>query len=706
MNHRLHLFASAIAVALSIVFTSSCQEQIEPEPEAVDSQAPTISFKQSVVNVFGGLEFKVADGAMYIGETIIADWADDRTKPGECIVSATLDGKSISPGTILEKEGTLEFTVADGSGNMSDMKTVNLTVKALFGIETLKSKSYFIDQEYDLAAWLSTVNGFVISKVEILQDGKRSEAMDPTRFRAEKWGELSLVFTLSRQGKDLEVLLEGVNIAPLTYKMAIAIADAANEYRYENSKGRGYTTKVTDKGMENLSVTGVHDLNSVLLESIQNGTLTMSARQVKELLFKNTIVILYEQPALKAFDEGELYKFDASFPQLISEDNHARTVMDQILAVARPVLKKLGKPVFNPTWYQSMSMVNFGEYATMHPELNFFSTASVLAGGYSVINSDGSLSWTDEYIAFEEFNDNLDHQLKWYYDLFQKALQHQNYYFSMFSFGNDTTDPRWRCEGSDGWWVQTLQECKDGKVGLYNSWTLGTDGVMSSDNGGTSHCRSYAKFDAGPYNAFSMYPTKAGWDSDRLWQETADLFDPDGQQEATSWACPTACAKAYLMTCANMLANPTISREENKKLIRSTMLDGTVLLDEKYLFTAKRMYPGGAISQFYSTLPQSVSVSSGTLVPIEHGLFLNSIVIGPGVVDAGGTEVTQENYHEMLGKKLFIDPSKLYKYGYKTGDAVEYTEHLCCDALGTGAMDNAAEAYKSISSKTFSISVL
>ena len=119
----------------------------------------------------------------------------------------------------------------------------------------------------------------------------------------------------------------------------------------------------------------------------------------------------------------------------------------------------------------------------------------------------------------------------------------------------------------------------------------------------------------------------------------------------------------------------------------------------------KRVNPGGIVEKYFSTLPSSLNLSSDELVPIPVGVFPNSVVVGPGVVDSDGTPVTSDNYVEMIGKPLFISPVLLRKYGVKAGDNLEYTEHLCLDGEGTG-IDNPAEAGKSICNRVSVVSVL
>ena len=258
--------------------------------------------------------------------------------------------------------------------------------------------------------------------------------------------------------------------------------------------------------------------------------------------------------------------------------------------------------------------------------------------------------------------------------------------------------------------VSSTEEIINGEGGNFlTAEFLGCNLVMGSNVNGITH--GYSTIEKvleaqarGEISGGSKVPTPTLAKEDRVWSDVSCLLRNEFG-ETTSQAAPDMTGKAYLATCANMLVNPSITKDENYKLLRSNALDGTVLLDGEYYFTSKRMNPGGMLYQFYSKLPETISLSASKLIPIEHSLHINSVIVGPGIVDENGTEVTKDNYTQMLGKKLFIDPVKLYKYGYKSGDKVEYTEYLCCDSKGSGAHDNSSEAYKSIISKTFTVKI-
>jgi len=196
----------------------------------IDSNAPQITLASDEVNVFGGLELTSAGGSLFIGENEIARWSDDKTSAEQCTVTATLDGETISLGTVLDKAGVLKFVITDDAGNVSEASTVTLTDNALYGIDALAGVSFTVDKKYDLTHILSTVNGFAISKVEMLLDGNKYTIPDPAHFSSDRWGDVSFVITVSREdGKSEEIVVDGIRINPLEFR-AYSIDKADNTY--------------------------------------------------------------------------------------------------------------------------------------------------------------------------------------------------------------------------------------------------------------------------------------------------------------------------------------------------------------------------------------------------------------------------------------------------------------------------------------------
>ncbi len=378
---------------------------------------------------------------------------------------------------------------------------------------------------------------------------------------------------------------------------------------------------------------------------------------------------------------------------------HGALTGSYLLIHAAPILKRLRKRIISPLIYMYPNVPDYAmPYVKSHPELNFFFSSSVGQAEYHKAGT--SIELLYERVTGKRI-----------YDGYQEFLNLDNVFMDNFSMSNfGALNLETGTMDTPHMLVSSTEEIIHGDGGCFlGAEFLGSNLVMGSNEYGITHGYSTTKTlkeaqERGEITGGSLVPTLTLAKDDRVWSDVSCLLRNESV-ETTSQACPDMTGKAYLATCANMLVNPDIKKDENYKLLRSNAIDGTVLLDGEYYFTSKRMNPGGMLYQFYSKLPTSVSMAGSKLVPIEHSLHINSVIVGPGIVDENGTEVTKDNYTQMLGKKLFIDPVKLYKYGHKAGDSIEYTEHLCCDSKGSGAQDKASEAYKSIISKTFTVKI-
>lgn len=659
----------------------------------VDSNAPQIILASEEVNVFGGLELTSAGGALFIGENEIARWSDDKTSAEQCTVTVTLDGETISLGTVLDKAGVLKFVISDGAGNASGERTVTLTDNALNGFDALKRMSFTVDNEYDLTEIISTVNGFAISKVEILFEDNKVVIPDHAHFSSDRWGDASFAITISREdGKSEEIRVAGITISPLEFS-AYSIDKAGNKYIWGDLSDYSKT-----KAIEQFTECGVFSTQSVVLEAIANGTSGMDAASVRKMLGKNTIVILseyvnHEEPS---YDYWEEVIAPNGLVKMSPEDFHGARMANEILAVTEPILTRLNKKIIGPLSSPDPRYIieSLLPYVKEHKDWNFFMSNSTVSGGMMLKQ--------DRY-TYEELLSRLWIDKNGLKEV-RSFVEQSNVFFVAGSMGNLGFET-----GHEDWLQCTisLNEFLNNRDGFlhFGHEINGFNAIMGADYAGITHGNRKAVYSDG-YDVLggSLVPLDELGKSERVWS-SCSFIRTGKSSETTSPATSSFTGKAYLATCANMLADPDISQQENHKLLRSTALDGTVLLDGEYHFTTRQMNPGGTLYQFYSKMPETVSMSDSNLIPIEHSLHINSVIVGPGIVDENGTEVTKENYTKMLGKNLFIDPVKLYKYGLKSGDSIEYTEHLCCDSKGSGAQDKASEAYKSIISKTFTVKI-
>lgn len=138
---------------------------------------------------------------------------------------------SIASGTKLSEAGVLKLTVTDEAGNAGSSE-ISLTAVAVYGLEALSSLNLQVDKESDLLAGLTVADGLTLTKVEIEQDGTRTELSAPYRYTPEFPGTAALFLTLTKpSGKAVEVRAEALTIMPLEYiVIALETADVINSH--------------------------------------------------------------------------------------------------------------------------------------------------------------------------------------------------------------------------------------------------------------------------------------------------------------------------------------------------------------------------------------------------------------------------------------------------------------------------------------------
>lgn len=111
------------------VFASCSRENYpsdKPDVPKVDTTAPVIKVLHADVDITGVEEITIRSNALYIGDLLVATWSDNVTT--NCRVSMTINGNSISSGSVPIVSGTLTLTVTDDAGNASTA-TIKLTMK-------------------------------------------------------------------------------------------------------------------------------------------------------------------------------------------------------------------------------------------------------------------------------------------------------------------------------------------------------------------------------------------------------------------------------------------------------------------------------------------------------------------------------------------------------------------------------------------------
>ena len=190
-----------------------------PTPEK-DTTAPTITVSVGSVNVIASPIVTVSGDELKIGETAVASWKDDKSTTCTVVITFTPTGgtaNTINSGDKVSEEGQLQLKVADEAGN-SSTGGIALTATAVFGLENLAGLLLQVDQEADLLTGLTIADGLTLQKVEVVQDGARTQVDNPNAYTPEYPGRIDIILTLTRaDGSTIEVKGNDLTVKGLDY---------------------------------------------------------------------------------------------------------------------------------------------------------------------------------------------------------------------------------------------------------------------------------------------------------------------------------------------------------------------------------------------------------------------------------------------------------------------------------------------------------
>ena len=437
-------------------------------------------------------------------------------------------------------------------------------------------------------------------------------------------------------------------------------------------------------GRDNFIDTGVYTAWALIREMIANGTKSLSADQVRSLLMRNKPLLFGEYPntftdSYEVLEEGEAYM---DFPTTHLDrfaNNHGKMCFAVLLTVIKPVLQALGQKIgiVGVSREYGLPEVDYYYFAKENPDILLFSSASRLFAGWVSL--------------FEENNYS------------NPIMELPNVWCVMSGLGNYTG------EGTlHGYPIAVkygdLENWGEGEFPRITSleWGCGTDGVVGGFNNGFTYAADY---DTGEYDGegTTRYPDVQYKEDEMIWCDSSRIL-PFNDSQATSPATPAATGKFYLASLLNQLANPDITPAENRVLIRSLCLPQYVYAGEAFYMTGKRINPGAHADQFFSKIPETVSLSSEVLIPLSNGIYPNNLILGEGIrygeKEGSYEDCKPSNYTRFIGKRQDLDPSELKKSGHKPGDTITLTEYLLCDQYGS-ATGNPDDAYKYIAKKDF-----
>ena len=165
----------------------------------------------------------IKDSQLLFDDAVAASWTDDYT--AECKVELTFTPEGASPKTILSGDklseaGKLSIKVSDEFNN-STTAEIALTAVTVTGLENLQNKQLQVDTPVNLLEGLTFAEGLTLQKVEIEQDGTRTEITDPKTYTPGLPGTINIILTLSKaDGSTVEVKVEHLTVNPLNYSEA------------------------------------------------------------------------------------------------------------------------------------------------------------------------------------------------------------------------------------------------------------------------------------------------------------------------------------------------------------------------------------------------------------------------------------------------------------------------------------------------------
>ena len=167
-----------------------------------------------------GVSISISDNQLLFNDQVAASWTDNYSEAFTIDLTLIPEGgqsKILNSGDILFDAGKLMLSVADDSKNTATAE-ITLTAVAISGLENLQNLSIQVDKEVNLLQGLSIAEGLTLAKVEVQQDGVRSEIANPQAYVPEFPGSANIVLTLARtDGSTIEVRVDGLSVKGITY---------------------------------------------------------------------------------------------------------------------------------------------------------------------------------------------------------------------------------------------------------------------------------------------------------------------------------------------------------------------------------------------------------------------------------------------------------------------------------------------------------
>ena len=215
--------ASTVAKAISLwtaasLLTACGGEDWPDDPINVrDTTPPTININKSEVDITWWKEIRINGSQLYIWSELVASRNDNKTR--NCIVSLSINWKTITSWTTISEEWTLTIKVSDEAWNIKN-SDVRLNIdKPVSWLESLKNISLQVDQEVNLLKWISFWNEITLVKVQIEKDWQIYDISDPQHYIPDYPWECNIILIIKdKDNKVTEYKVDNLTIKPLDYK--------------------------------------------------------------------------------------------------------------------------------------------------------------------------------------------------------------------------------------------------------------------------------------------------------------------------------------------------------------------------------------------------------------------------------------------------------------------------------------------------------
>ena len=288
-----------------------------------DSQAPTIEIKITEKNVIAGVKVKVEGNQLFFDDQVAATWKDDYSE--NCKVELSLSsGQTVNSGDILLEAGKLIITVSDDFQNKATTE-ITLTAVGVYGLENLQGKTLQVDQEVNLLEGLTVAEGLTLRKVEVEDNGIRTEIVNPDAYTPLSAGTINIIITLTRaDGSTIEVRVDGLTVKGIDYQV-ITIRDIVPEEIFPQISQIESGDKSIYSYVEDLRIAEtarIRDMMGVY------GAGNYTPKQYQELMSRITMGLIYEVP-----EDYQNYEWIGPIPESVNVTEHAKVTSQNLFSL-------------------------------------------------------------------------------------------------------------------------------------------------------------------------------------------------------------------------------------------------------------------------------------------------------------------------------------------------------------------------------------